>query len=127
MIEFCSKRTILTNFFIHTNTDMLPPPTNLTFTALNFTSAMLSWFTSGNNPNCFYGYDIIIQSNTSMAIHNSTTIATTLNVTGLTRGVEYTVSVYGIDNNGRLGKNGTILMTLDGMYRTTEFLGLHTV
>ena len=101
---------------------MLPPPTNLTFTALNFTSAMLSWLTSGSNPDCFYGYDVIIQSNTSMAIHNSTTITTTLNVTGFTRGVEYTVSVYGIDNNGRLGKNGTILMTLDGMYRASALI-----
>ena len=78
---------------------------------------MFSWLTSGSNPNCIYGYDILIQSNTSMVIHNSTTIATTLNVTGLTRGVEYTVFVYGIDNNRRLGKNGTILMTLDGTFK----------
>ena len=39
---------------------------------------------------------------------------TTINVTGLTRGVEYTVTVFGIYSDGITGKHGMIQMTLDG-------------
>ena len=92
--------------------DTTLPLNDFRFTALNFTSAILKWEPPGDISNCIHNYTVQIQSNTNESIYIVT--ITTINVTGLTRGVEYTVAVFGIYSDGIKGEYEIIQMTLDG-------------
>ena len=83
----------------------------LGFKPLNFTSATFYWAICGSvNPECVHNYNIMVQSvRTLGTFHNINTVATSLNVTGLTRGEEYTITV----STGHSCK--TISMTLEGI------------
>ena len=107
----------------------------LGFKALSFTSATIYWAAWPIvKSECIHNYSVLVQSvhtpsisdNTMwlcMCVHihnhicelvgNSTTANTILNVSGLTRGVEYTVTVYGVYND-EVGRSATIFMNLDG-------------
>ena len=95
------------------NTDTSLPLTNLRFTALNFTSTILKWEPPGDSSSCIHNYTVQIQSNNTNESVYIVTI-TTINVTGLTRGVEYTVTVFGIYSDEIEGEYEMIQMTLDG-------------
>ena len=86
-------------------------PTRLRFKALNFFSATLDWMAPCDNRDRVNSYTVNVRNGNIS--YNTTVVNTTLNVTGLTRGVEYTVTVY---SNGGMGRS-TINMTLDGMYK----------
>lgn len=92
------------------------PPNDFKFTALNFTSANLKWKPPGDSSTCIHNYTVQIQGNTNVTSLNSsvTVNITTINITGLTCGVKYTVTVFGIYSDGIIGKHGMIQMTLDG-------------
>ena len=86
---------------------------DLGFKPLNFTSATFYWAICGSvNPECVHNYNIMVQKvNRTLGIfHNITTVATSLNVTGLTRGEEYTITV-SIAHSKK-----TVMMTLEGIW-----------
>ena len=90
----------------------------LGFLALSFTSAILSWMPPNDSPNCVHNYTILVNESSLQATINSSvynTSSTSLNVTGLSRGVEYTFIVTGRDRAGREGENEEMSMTLEGM------------
>ena len=89
----------------HTLSIILTVLSELGFKALNFTSATLSWVN-----NCNDNYTVLVQeNNTSSIVYNMATLATSLNVTGLTRGEEYTATVFTAHSYQK------ILMTLEGI------------
>ena len=84
----------------------------LGFKALSFTSATIYWATWPSvKSECIHNYSVLVQSvRTPASISDNTTTATTsLSVTGLTRGEEYTVTV----STGQRKK--TVMMTLEGV------------
>ena len=91
--------------------DAVFAPVKLRYTAMDFTSAVLAWATPAGS--CVHYYTVHIHNHICELIHNSTTADTTLNVSGLTRGVEYTVTVYGVYND-EAGMRATTFMNLDG-------------
>ena len=102
-----------------------PPskPVKLGFTALNFTSATLFWMPPNDCLNCVHSYDWALLAkipfknsfNLSYVYNSTTTTSTSLNVTGLSRGVEYTFTVTGRDRAGRKGESEEMSMTLEGI------------
>ena len=99
-------------------------PMKLGFTALNFTSATLFWIPSSDSPNCVQSYTILVNESSlqttfpfekafNSSVYN--TSSTSLNVTGLSRGVEYTFTVTGRDRAGREGESEEMRMTLEGI------------
>ena len=86
-------------------------PVKLRYTPLNFTTAVLAWVTLAGS--CVHYYTVHIHNHICELIDNSSTVDTTLNVSGLTHGVEYTVTVFGVYNN-EVGRSATIFMNLDG-------------
>ena len=90
----------------------------LQFTALSFTSATLSWMPPNDSPNCVHSYTILVNESSLQATFNSSvynTSSTSLNVTGLSRGVEYIFTVTGRDRAGREGESEKMLLSLEGM------------
>ena len=86
---------------------MLPVLSKLGFKALNFTSSTLAWDTWPiSDPECGQHYTIKLVI--SDDVYNIITVATSLNVTGLTRGEEYTITVSAAHSCK------TISMTLEG-------------
>ena len=83
----------------------------LGFKPLNFSSATLHWaIWSRVNPECSQNYTVLVQSvHTPGIFHNITTSSTSLNVTGLIRGEEYTVTV------STAHSKKTVKMTLEGV------------
>ena len=81
-------------------------PSQLKFEALNFTSARLNWTVPSGTSQCVHKYSVLVWGINSA--FNITTTATAINVTGLIRGEEYTVTV-----SNAFG-NETIRMTLEG-------------
>ena len=91
---------------------MLPVLSELVFKALNFNSSTLTWITWPiSSPECGGNYTIklVEGGNTSSIVCYVATATTSLNVTGLTRGEEYTVTV------STAHSCKTILMTLEGI------------
>ena len=86
-------------------------PVKLRYTAINFTCAVLAWTTPAGS--CVHYYTVHIHNHICELIDNSTTANTTLNVSGLTRGVEYTVTVFGVYNDEAV-ISVTTFMNLDG-------------
>ena len=84
----------------------------LGFKPLNFSSATLYWAIWPRvNPECSQNYTILVQSVHTLGMFNNITSATTsLNVTGLIRGEEYTVTV------STAHSKKTVNMTLEGTY-----------
>ena len=84
----------------------------LGFKPLNFSSATLHWAILPRvNPECSQNYTILVQSvRTPGIFHNLTTSATSLNVTGLIHGEEYTVTV------STAHSRKTVNMSLEGTY-----------
>ena len=85
---------------------------------LSFTSAIIDWNTPVDHFDCVFSYNVQIRNSQSNKTHNITTTATSLDVTGLTRGVEYTIAVYDVIGDAFV-KLGMIVITLDGKTRTT--------
>ena len=89
-------------------------PRYLSFTALNFTTASIEWAIPsilGHLVEVYYIQIFIITL-------NLTSLANYVNVTGLSRGVEYNVTVYGrsLTCTSYKGDKATLLMTLDGIH-----------
>ena len=85
----------------------------LGFKALSFTSATIYWATWPSvKSECVHNYSVLVQNVRAQSISdNITTAATSLNVTGLTRGEEYIVTV-----STRQRKNfKTVMMILEGV------------
>ena len=80
---------------------------------LSFTSAIIDWNTPVDHFDCVFNYNVQIRNSQSNKTHNTTTTATSLNVTGLTRGVEYTITVYDMIGDVFV-ELGMIVITLDG-------------
>ena len=96
----------------------------LTFAAVNFTSATLYWTSPNDSLNCVHSYTILenessLQSTFNSSVYN--TSRTSLNVTGLSRGVEYTFTVTGRDRAGREGESEKMLLSLEGMLLFTYY------
>ena len=93
--------------------------TELRFTALSFTSASIQWAVPAHCGNRFHAYIVQISKSSRPPFKKTTSLTTSVNVTGLSRGVEYNVSVIGIsDENSTIEEmyHAMINMTLDGMY-----------
>ena len=93
--------------------DAISAPNELRFAALSFTSASIEWAVPTHCGELFcikiFFYNSII--------YNTTSLTTSVNVTGLSHGVQYNVSVFGIsDSNGITGDKANLLMTLEGEY-----------
>ena len=109
---------------LHYVLDRISAPRNLNFTALNFTTASIEWAI----PSCLgylvevYYIQIFISYSHNITL-NLTSPATSVNVTGLSRGVEYNVTVYGRNLNctSYEEEKATLLMTLDGMHDCNTF------
>ena len=93
------------------HTDAVFTPVKLRYTSLNFTSAAIAWETPAGS--CVDNYTVHIYNHICELIDNSNTASKILNVSGLTRGVEYTVTVFGVYND-EVGRSATIFMNLDG-------------
>ena len=100
---------------------IIGPPSNpmkLRFLALSFTSATLYWMPPNDSPNCVHSYTILVNESSLQATFNSSvynTSSTSLNVTGLSRGVEYTFTVTGRDRAGREGESAEMSLSLESM------------
>ena len=89
------------------------PITDLRFTALSFTAASIEWTAAQRQ--CDNGFDIKLVS--SLSLNVSTSLTTSVNVTGLSRAVEYNITVTGVsDGNEVTGNKANLLMALDGKY-----------
>ena len=94
-----------------------PPanPTSLQALAISFTSLTLSWTSPTQNPHCIHNYVVHVNQDIQSNIYNTTDNTTSLTVTGLSRGVEYAITVAGRDSAGRVSVDSpTIHYTLDG-------------
>ena len=92
--------------------DVISAITELRFTALSFTSALIEWAV----PTHCGRFQIQILFYNSI-VYNTTSLITSVNVTGLSRGIEYNVFVFGISDSNELTRDkANILMTLDGEY-----------
>ena len=101
----------------HIIIDTLSAPTKLRFTAVNFTSATFEWAGPVLYGNKSHFYTIKLSINSSFeVVYNTTSLTTSVNVTGLSRGVEYNISVFCISDNNIMGDRAMILMTLDGTH-----------
>ena len=89
-------------------------PTNVSFEAINFTSATIHWMPPVDNSNCIVNY--VIHLETDDMIYNSTITSTSQSVGSLNPGVEYLVKVAAIDRMGHVSENATILLTLEGIH-----------
>ena len=94
--------------------DRISAPRNLSFTALNFTTASIEWAL----PSCLGHLVEVYYIQIFNITLNLTSPATSVNVTGLSRGVEHNVTVYGknLTCTSYEGEKATLLMTLDGMH-----------
>ena len=83
----------------------------LGFKALSFTSATIYWATWPSvKSECVHNYSVLVQNvHTQSISDNTTTAATSLNVTGLTRGEEYIVTV------STRQRKKTVMMILEGV------------
>ena len=83
----------------------------LGFKPLKFTSATLFWaIWPSVSPECIHNYSVLVQNVHTLGVfHNVNTATTSFNVTGLTRGEEYTVTL----STGQRKK--TVMMTLEGV------------
>ena len=98
-------------FHCFSHADTIFAPVKLRYTPLNFTTAVLAWETPAGS--CVHYYTVHIHNHICELLDNSSTADTTLNVSGLTRGVEYTVTVFGVYND-EVGRSATTFMNLDG-------------
>ena len=96
---------------------IISAPSKLRFTALNFSSASFEW---AEPLLCISKVSAYI---TQISIHypnevvyNTSSLTTSINVTGLIHGVEYSVSVLGVSYNNVMGEKTMIFMKLDGKY-----------
>ena len=94
--------------FLKTLTNLGPPsaPTSLQFFPQSLTSVVISW-TPPNVCFCITNYAInlinITEGNKTYA-YNTTTNTTSMTVSDLTQGAEYTFTVAGVDAKGGIGK-----------------------
>ena len=95
------------------STDTTLATTDLMLKVLSFTSAIIDWNTPVDYFDCVFSYNVQIRNSQSNKTHNTTTTATSLNVTGLTHGVEYTIAVYDVIGDVFV-ELGMIVITLDG-------------
>ena len=77
---------------------------------------MVYWNASSDDSVCINNYTILIKSRAEQIIYNTTTdpVTTSPKVTGLTRGVEYTVIVTAHSSEG-IKASKVIRMILDGV------------
>ena len=74
--------------------------------ANSFTSAVLSW-TSPTDSLCVTSYTITLTNITeenTLYVYNTTTNTTSMTVSDLTQGAEYSFTVAGVDTGGRVGE-----------------------
>ena len=92
--------------------------TELRFTALSYTSASIQWAVPTRCGNLFH-IQISIHCFCEN-VYNTTSHITSVNVTGLTLGVQYSVIVFSSSaHDGKTaGNRANLLMTLDGTYHT---------
>ena len=96
---YCSK--------IDSSSSSGPPsaPLNPSFSPQSLSSVVLSW--TPNDADCVIEYAIILtnltEGNASYG-YNTTTSTTSITVSDLTQGAEYSFSVAGIDGVGRVGE-----------------------
>ena len=92
-------------------------PPSLKFFPQSLTSVVISW-TPPNDCLCITTYVVtlinITEGNRSYT-YNTTTNTTSMTVSALTRGAEYSFSVAGVDAKGGVGKNtmSAVAVTLD--------------
>ena len=91
--------------------DKIPAPRDLRFIALNFTAALVEWAVCGSLNHVYIIQ--IIDSHSNETVYKITTPTTSVNVTGLKKGVEYIVTVFGRLGNTS-GDKAIMLMSLDG-------------
>ena len=85
--------------------DSALPITDIRFTALHFTSVSIEW-TLQTNSQCGSGFHIKIASSRDVNVLSTITLFTSVNVTGLSRAIEYNITVFGIsDDNEITGTN----------------------
>ena len=91
---------------------------DLEFTALSFSSASVEWAVSTQCDNRYHAYIIQISVGSRPPFKKITSLNTSVDVTGLSRGVEYNTTVVGVsDENSTIDQmyHARINMTLDGM------------
>ena len=94
-------------------------PNKLRFTALNFSSASFEWaepLLCSNNVSAYIIQIILSIHYSNDVVYNTSSLTTSINVTGLNHGVEYSVSVFGVSYNNVMGEKTMIFMKLDGKY-----------
>ena len=105
---------------------IISAPSKLRFTALNFSSASLEWaeplFCSSKvsayitQISIHYPFEVV---------HNTSSLTTSINVTGLSHAVEYSVSVFGVSYNNVMGERTMIFMKLDGKYTVMHAININ--
>ena len=93
-------------------------PLSPKFLAESLTSLLLFW-TSPTSSLCISKYTITLTNITegnTLFIYNTTTNTTSMTVSDLTQGAEYSFTVAGVDTGGRVGKNSvpSEKLTFDG-------------
>ena len=102
---------------LYTVDDKISAPRDLKFTALNFTSASLEWVVPSLCGHLIdiYNIQIFIDHLHNIGLRNSTSLTNSVSMTGLRRGVEYNITVFGKNLNcSHDGEKAKLLMTLDG-------------
>ena len=87
--------------------------TDLRFTAHSFTSASIEWTVPTHCSGIRFHIQIFFDNS---IVYNTTSLTTSVNVTDLSQGVEYSVSVFGISDENSTIVHAMINMTIDGMY-----------
>ena len=100
--------------------DGVLPITDLRFTALSFTAASIEWTAAQRQ--CDNGFDIKLVSSLSVNVLNITSLTTSVNVTDLSRAVEYNITVTDVSDGNEVvtGNKANLLMTLDGKYNESS-------
>ena len=94
--------------------DKISAPRDLRFTALSVTSASFEWAMPSLCGHFIDIYNIQIFNHLhNISLMNTTSLTTSVNVTGLSQGVEYNIAVFG-RNFSHDGEKAELLMTLDG-------------
>ena len=98
--------------------DLPSPPLSPKLLPQSLTSAFLSWFPP-NNSICVLSYTVSLINVTEgnvPHVYNTTTNTTSMTVSDLTQGAEYSFTVAGIDTGDRVGESSVLaeLVTLDG-------------
>ena len=104
----------LWRFKIHSNSSFFsasPPSAPLSLTSsTTFSSVTISWVAPLDTPLCVHSYTVNISNSSQVMVYNTTD--TSLNITDLTPGNEYSVTVAGRDGAGRLGQESNMQLPM---------------